>query len=872
MASIFDTARGILGALAAGGTPARDNSGYGGFGTPPGPARGVLARLKDVVGGWLGPRLSHRTPAHREIIRERVAGGPRGVTFPWFLPYFDDPTGETQSARLAYRRMIADPNVKAAFCGKVFAVSSLTPKVVPASTINATDRLVAEYVEWNLTRRLRDGMPGLAWSILSGGLVDGYSVNEKVWAFQSKGRWTGHYPLRALKTKQVGDDVILQTNEYREVVGVMGLRYNAGLEFAPADFVIYQHMPFYQSPVGMSDFRAVYSRYWLLDTALKLRAIAVDKRSMPVIWGSYKDVVQQAALESTLSQVRAQSWFSVPEGARIEALNIAGQADSIFKATIDDLREEIFLGIQGATLQALTGGAGEQRGDSNVHKGTKQLFEWYLAECIKSLLNDEENGLIKDMVDLNFLVSEYPTVTFEAVDPQELAAEMQIDQALWSMGVDLSREELYERYGRQPPKDDADRVKGQGQQDQGGDMGGLGDLMGGMGGDPGMGDDPGMAFSEKKAMRKDYIDRLCDHGRNKGKPGPCPEEGGGGTAGGPQKTPSGAKPKPKSPERLAKAKAKRERRQQKAKKAANDAVWQVKKKAALELAKKAAAAPVQAVAAPVQTAKKVARGVARAAVKVATEGTMVAAHQAAAAIADGVANTLAKKADEVLADKPPEVQQAAKEQVDGLAKAVHGALIEVPLTVETLAINMVTAYTTELHTTMTLKAMDPVAHGWGATLASAAGWVMVKALDKVKTMLRGDDATKQAELFADATNLGYTADDVLRSVEAIIRVLRQETGLNIPMPPREKIVRQLRLDVLPGGRGTSGPVSKNAEAGGGRNAALARGLAAAWSKREAAGKSITEAEYDAADRLLRGSGWLVYHDEASNRWKAEKVA
>jgi hypothetical protein len=192
--------------------------------------------------------------------------------------------------------------------------------------------------------------------------------------------------------------------------------------------------------------------------------------------------------------------------------------------------------------------------------------------------------------------------------------------------------------------------------------------------------------------------------------------------------------------------------------------------------------------------------------------------------------------------------------------------------VETLAINMVTAYTTELHTTMTLKAMDPVAHGWGATLASAAGWVMVKALDKVKTMLRGDDATKQAELFADATNLGYTADDVLRSVEAIIRVLRQETGLNIPMPPREKIVRQLRLDVLPGGRGTSGPVSKNAEAGGGRNAALARGLAAAWSKREAAGKSITEAEYDAADRLLRGSGWLVYHDEASNRWKAEKVA
>ena len=74
----------------------------------------------------------------------------------------------------------------------------------------------------------------------------------------------------------VTKDVILLTDEFRNVVGVQGLRFNPGVTFDPSKFVIYRHMPLFDNPTGMSDLRAVYSRWWMLDTVLKLRAVGLE--------------------------------------------------------------------------------------------------------------------------------------------------------------------------------------------------------------------------------------------------------------------------------------------------------------------------------------------------------------------------------------------------------------------------------------------------------------------------------------------------------------------------------------------------------------------------------------------------------------------
>src|SRR6185369_14327371 len=110
---------------------------------------------------------------------------------PWFLPYQNNQSGmhETAQTRQAYRIMMASPHVKASVLGKLLGVAGLELKILPVDKKNARDREIAEGCQWILGERIRGGFPGMAWSILSGAAIDGYSINEKVWAIERKGRW-----------------------------------------------------------------------------------------------------------------------------------------------------------------------------------------------------------------------------------------------------------------------------------------------------------------------------------------------------------------------------------------------------------------------------------------------------------------------------------------------------------------------------------------------------------------------------------------------------------------------------------------------------------------------------------------------------------
>ena len=529
---------------------------------------GLLGWLRDSLSGWLGPQHSPGTPVESEVLGERVRSGPRGIILPWFAPYMDEYTRETSGMRLAYRWMWADPNVKAAVLGKILSVCALDLNVIPAGKKkrsgfqgsvsqgsgpraredNFRNEEIAEFVRWNLTERVQGCVPELAWSILSGGLTDGYSVSEKVWHHESRDEYAGKYVLFALKAKDVGNDVVLETDEFRNIVGVRALRYSAGEVFSPSSFVIFRHLPLFGTPVGMSDFRAAYGRWWMLDTVLKLRAMGLEKRAMPVMLGEYETTAQKPSLESALSLVRSQTWLSVPKGVRVEALNIAGSADSMFASAVADLKEDIFLAIQGATLQALTGQEGAMRGNSKVHKSTSDLFRWYLARCLEVILNDRDNGLIRDMVDLNYVVSSYPRAVLGAIDTADLLQEAELDQRLLSMGLKLSRSELYEKYSRTPPGDPDDEMQSPGQggpgkppggASGGGPGDGLAGLLGGGGPDKSPDDQPGDLPGKQDGQSADQSPDLfaeseweeSKHPRGKG--GKFAGKGGGSSGGSP---------------------------------------------------------------------------------------------------------------------------------------------------------------------------------------------------------------------------------------------------------------------------------------------------------------------------------------------------
>jgi hypothetical protein len=442
---------------------------------------------------WGSPgETSFPTSEHNASRDEAMDPGEKlrsSMRIPLFLPYYDEQQsiGETQIMRLAYRRMLANPNIKAAMLGKIIAVMSLELKMLAHNKKDVRDKLISEFVEWNLTDRLNGGMPMFVWSILSGGLIDGYSVCEKVWELEKEGTWQNKEVLAELKPKDVNQDLVPEVDEFKNIVSIKGLRYNSGQLFNPQDFVIFTFFPLYGTPTGMSDFRASYKNFWFLDTIDKLRALGAEKRALPVIAGEYPDPTKEKSLQNALAAIKSSNWLAVPKDVKLQVLDIAGRSEEYFKSFRADLVEEIFLGIQGATLQALAGQSGVNVGRSTTHKDTSDLFKWVLSAFILGLLNNHKTGLIRDMVSRNFSgVVAYPKASFAGKDPEALKLELDIDKGVQSLGYTLSQEDVGERYARKlGVGDDAlktpEQRQAEQQQQQMGAMGG--GMGGGMGGD-----------------------------------------------------------------------------------------------------------------------------------------------------------------------------------------------------------------------------------------------------------------------------------------------------------------------------------------------------------------------------------------------------
>lgn len=480
----------------------------------PHPLGGALDASR-LAGGWPGAQAARGSDAEQELTRERAKAGPM-TRLPWFLPFFDaeQTLSENAQMRSAYRRMLANHAVKAALLQKIISVCALGLKVIPAKAPKRNKELQmkygreADFLRWALTDGLEGGVPGLIWSVLSGGLIDGYSLCEKVWAREEAGEWGGLYHVRTLKPKDVGKDLILETDEYRNVTSVRGMRYNAGQYFHPAHFIYYRHLPLFDVPTGHSDLRAAYGPWWRLDTVEKLRIVHLERRSGGMLVGTFGVATQRSAMEDVLAQARAASWAAIPEGEKIELLNIAGGAEGVFQEATKDYVHQIFLAVAGAMLQQLEGSLSDARGDSQVHQTSSELRVWHLSGDVESLLNDRRSGLAKDLIDLNFVTDSYPKVRLAASDVNEQKAELEVDEKLWSMGVALSLESIRDRYDREPPDPDDpdDELKkdagggGEGQQPPGapgqppppdggqpeppdGGGGGLADLLGGGGAD-----------------------------------------------------------------------------------------------------------------------------------------------------------------------------------------------------------------------------------------------------------------------------------------------------------------------------------------------------------------------------------------------------
>jgi hypothetical protein len=403
---------------------------------------------------------------------EKLRSDPPTIRFPLFLPYYDMTQSVFEDSRMrhTYRQMLNDPNIAAPFQSLILSVAANELNFHPyqrrgEKLPDERNKEIADFTRWDFEERIVNGIAGMVWDIFSGALMDGYSVCEKVWDVHDHGMWNNHVILRDLKPKDTNQDLVLNIDAFRNIVTVQGLRYNAVIHFPPSYFLIYSHLGLFKNPTGRSAFRAVYSRYWLLDTVLKLRGWGCEKKAFPFVWAEWQNPSQQSKLEAALAKIKRDNWASVPPGVKLNAIEVAGRSDDMFDSFCRSLREEIVFGLQGATLQSMTGGDGAKRGSSDVHKDTADLWKWHLCEMFKHLLNNYDTGLIRELVDYNYAnVEGYPKASVGGIDSAELAEDLNIDKGLQEMGYSLSKLDIGKRYGREEAEDEGDMLQQPGMQ------------------------------------------------------------------------------------------------------------------------------------------------------------------------------------------------------------------------------------------------------------------------------------------------------------------------------------------------------------------------------------------------------------------------
>jgi hypothetical protein len=423
-------------------------------------AEGLLRDLAGRGVAYPGTRLLPKMPDRYDAVYdEKVRSGPSRLILPVFLPYLDNYSRETQEMRRTYRYIgYADAYCSSAIKDIIYGVSNLELTVKPAKTTRLEkehNKEVADFVQWQLGDGMRDGRQGFIDRILYPGLVDGYSINEPVLEPVESGKWTGKIRCAALKTKDTGADVVLQLDDFRNIVGLLGLRYNAGRQFSPGGFLIYTNNSAYDLPTGTSELRAAYSPWWYKDTVEKLRSIFLQLLARPIPYARYQSGTAESLVESVKSQLAnllKNAYFVLPETVLLDVLNVAGGAQAAYDKAISDYKHDIYQAITGQTLANLEGLVEDARGNSAVHQSVRQIRVEQKAASIVSLLNDCGNGFVKNMVDLNYVVSAYPTVSIAGVDVDELQAQLALDTGLKNLQYDLDDEEVQERYGRKLTK------------------------------------------------------------------------------------------------------------------------------------------------------------------------------------------------------------------------------------------------------------------------------------------------------------------------------------------------------------------------------------------------------------------------------------
>ncbi len=300
-------------------------------------------KLQNIVKklGWGGK------PPLEAIMLEELAPA-NGVSLLGALSTTLLPDDSLPGGSQTYRRMLADPQVKACLQTKKFAALSQNWEVHAASE-SPEDQQIAAFVRSALLG-LRGSVLDTLYDVLDA-LAFGVSIVEINYCLIEAGPDAGRVGLASLKSKDPSG-FTFETDAFANVLALRGLD---GAAYPPDKFLRYCWLPLYESPLGQSDLRAAYKPWFVKQQLLKWWAKYLEKFGLPTVTGTYDPnrgygPDQQRELLGIVAQVHNESAVVLPSDMHLGLLETARAQAAGFAEAIEYLDRAIAKSILGQTL------------------------------------------------------------------------------------------------------------------------------------------------------------------------------------------------------------------------------------------------------------------------------------------------------------------------------------------------------------------------------------------------------------------------------------------------------------------------------------------------------------------------------------------
>lgn len=337
-----------------------------------------------------------------------------------------------------YRNMLNDDAVKAALWFKKILVYGRKWDVDPASD-SETDGAVADFVTWNLKRArlkriVRDALTALDY---------GFSYGEIIWELATyKGK-----PCIALKTIKFRDPegARLYVDKHGNLVrveqeDVFGRLVDIPL---PKTFHYAYHAEF-GSVYGKSDLRAVYKNWWAKKYLVNFWNVYLERLGAPTLLMKYPGGASQQlkdTLKTILKDLGNRAEILVPDGVKVDVLESTRAGQATYNEAL--IYHDAAIG-RGLLMPALLGiGKETARGsDSQSRLQLRTMFK-VTDEIGNEITEVLCSQVIKQLIDYNFEVTEYPDLIWQDYGEYEAFEIADVIRLLHNAGIiDMDQEDV----------------------------------------------------------------------------------------------------------------------------------------------------------------------------------------------------------------------------------------------------------------------------------------------------------------------------------------------------------------------------------------------------------------------------------------------